>query len=111
MATKKRAKPARLTKRKPTKRKPTKRVRRVKRVKAERPSHRVHEVRARLGVEELAKAGSALNLEVFRSGEKLGELEIGRGSLFWTGRLRHKSKRIRWPDFADMMNKLAYGPK
>lgn len=110
MATRKRTKAAKRTKRtKRTKR--VKRVRRVKRVKAERPSHRVHEVRARLGVEELAKAGSALNLEVFRSGGKLGELEIGRGSLFWTGKNRHKSKRIRWPDFAEMMDRLAYGPK
>jgi hypothetical protein len=70
---------------------------------------RVHSVSAKLSVEQLAKAGSALTLEVFGSGGKLGELEIGRGSLFWTGRNRQKSKRIRWPDFATMMDDLAYG--
>jgi len=92
-------------------RKRARRPKRAKRAKKERPSHRVHSVSARLTVEEIAKAGSALNLEVFGSVGKLGELEIGRGSLFWTGRNRQKSKRIRWPDFADMMDRLAYGPK
>jgi hypothetical protein len=70
---------------------------------------RVHSVSAFLSVEKLAKAGSALRLEVFGRDGKLGELEIGRGSLFWTGRNRHKSKRIQWSAFAAMMDELAYG--
>ena len=106
MATRKRTTKAKRAKRTKTKRTKTKRVKRV-----ESAPHRVHSVSAKWTVEELAKAGSALNLEVFGSVGKLGELEIGRGSLFWTGRNRWKSKRIRWPDFADMMDKLAYGPK
>jgi len=51
--------------------------------------NRVHSVSAFLAVEELAEAGSALTLEVYEREGKLGELKIGRGSLFWTGRNRH----------------------
>ena len=72
-------------------------------------SSRVHAVKAQLTVEELAKARSALFLEIHGRDGKLGDLEIGRGSLFWTGGGRQKSKRIGWPRFAEMMDRLAYG--
>lgn len=35
-------------------------------------------------------------LEVFHEGEKIGTVEIGRGSLFWKGRGRQKRKRCPW---------------
>lgn len=70
---------------------------------------RKHEVRAQLTNVELVKAKSALTLEVFASKEKLGEIEIGRGSIYWCGAGRQKSKRINWTKFAEMMNELAYG--
>ena len=70
---------------------------------------RKHEVRGELANFELAKAKSSLNLEIFANNEKIGELEIGRGSLFWYGRNRHKSKRLNWSRFAEMMDVLAYG--
>lgn len=79
-----------------------------KRISKKSRTNRVHSVSALLTVEELAKAGSALKLEVYGRDGKLGELEIGRGSLFWTGRNRQKSKRIRWSAFATMMDELAY---
>ena len=60
---------------------------------------------------ELAKAGSSLELEIYASKEKLGTLIIGRGSLYWYGRNRHKSKRISWTRFAEMMDELAYGAR
>ena len=69
-----------------------------------------HEVKAALSNFDLAKAGSSLNLQIYANEEKIGELEVGRGSLYWYGRSRHKSKRINWTKFADMMDKLAYGP-
>jgi hypothetical protein len=65
--------------------------------------------KASFRVMELAKAGSSSELEIFASKEKIGTLEIGRGSLFWYGRSRHKSKRIAWSRFAEMMDALAYG--
>ena len=68
-----------------------------------------HSVKAALNVPELSKAGSSLNLELFALDQKIGELQIGRGSLFWYGRNRVKSKRIRWTKFAEMMDELAYG--
>ena len=72
-------------------------------------SVRKHEVKGELANFELAKAKSSLTLEIFANNEKIGELEIGRGSLFWYGRNRHKSKRLNWSRFAEMMDVLAYG--
>jgi len=72
---------------------------------------RRHEVRASLDNFELAKARSSLRLQIYAAGDKLGELEIGRGSLYWTGRSRHRSKRLDWSRFADMMGVLAYGER
>jgi len=68
-------------------------------------------VRASVANMELAKARSALHLELIERGLKLGELEVGRGSFFWTGRNRHRSKRIPWSQFARMMDELAYGTR
>jgi hypothetical protein len=70
---------------------------------------RRHEVKAGLSNFDLAKAGSSLNLQIYANREKIGELEVGRGSLYWYGRGRHKSKRINWTKFAEMMDGLAYG--
>lgn len=58
---------------------------------------------------ELTRAGSALKLIVESRGERLGELQIGRGSLFWWGAHRKNRKRVHWSRFADVMNELAYG--
>ena len=80
-----------------------------KRATKSRASRRVHSVSAKLSVIELTKAGTALTLEIHGSEGKLGELEIGRGALYWTGRSRHKSKRIAWTRFAEMMEELASG--
>jgi len=87
---------------------------RRKRVKPRRTGSRTrgirkHQVKAKLANFELAKARSSLNLEIYLNEEKIGELEIGRGSLFWYGRNRHKSKRLRWARFVKMMDELAYG--
>ena len=68
-----------------------------------------HVVRASVANLELARARSALRLELFASGAKIGELEVGRGSFFWYGRNRHRSKRISWTRFAEMMDAFAYG--
>lgn len=68
-----------------------------------------HSVRAVLAVRELSRAGSSLDLRLYAAGSKIGELVIGQGSLYWYGRNRHRSKRIRWSKFAEMMNELAYG--
>jgi len=70
---------------------------------------RKHEVRAELLNVELVKAKSSLRLEIFASKEKLGELEVGRGAIYWFGANRQKSKRIDWTRFAEMMDELAYG--
>jgi hypothetical protein len=70
---------------------------------------RKHVVRAELTNVELVKAKSALRLEVFAGASKLGELEVGRGSIYWRGANRHIRKRIDWSRFAEMMDGLAYG--
>ena len=47
-------------------------------------SFRKHEAWAELNNIELVRAKSSLHLEIRASGEKLGELEIGQGSFFWS---------------------------
>lgn len=68
-----------------------------------------HRVRAELSNLELAKAQSALRLRIYARGSKVGELQVGRGSLYWWGRHRQISKRVNWSKFTKMMNHLAYG--
>lgn len=70
---------------------------------------RKHAVYANLNVPELTKAGSGLELYIYARGEKLGEVEIGRGGFYWKGGRRHRRRRISWTDFAAKMNELAYG--
>jgi hypothetical protein len=70
---------------------------------------RTHAVRAQLNVQELSKAGTSLSLEISARGEKIGELEIGRGSLYWRGGRRQTRKRLSWSRFAELMDDLAYG--
>jgi hypothetical protein len=68
----------------------------------------VHTVKAELHVPGLSKAGSSLTLLIYAHKEKIGEIELGRGSLFWRGGKRQKRKRISWSRFAEMMDDLAY---
>jgi hypothetical protein len=76
---------------------------------ADKKFARKHEVFAALSNVELVKAKSSLRLQLRAAGDKIGELEIGRGSLYWYGRNRKRSKRINWSKFAAMMDQLAYG--
>jgi len=78
---------------------------------AKKTAVRKHRVLAELTNVELVKAKSALKLEIFASREKLGELEVGRGSIYWRGASRVTRKRINWSKFAEMMDELAYGPR
>jgi hypothetical protein len=50
-----------------------------------------------------------LTLELYSKKEKIGQLDIGRGSLYWTVAHRQISKRVNWERFAEMMDRLAYG--
>ena len=68
-----------------------------------------HVVKAQLANFELVKAGSSLRLQIFSNEEKIGQLEVGRGSLYWYGRNRKSRERVDWSRFAEMMDELAYG--
>lgn len=74
-----------------------------------KPVDAVHTVKAALHVPGLSKAGSSLTLHIYARSEKIGEIELGRGSLFWRGGKRQKRKQISWTRFAEMMDDLAYG--
>ena len=86
-----------------------KKRKRAKRSSTRRSVEAVHTVRAALHVPGLSKAGSSLTLLIYAHDEKIGEIELGRGSLFWRGGKRQKRKRIGWTRFAEMMDDLAYG--
>lgn len=68
-----------------------------------------HEVKVKVQVLELSKAGTGLTLEVFAEGEKLGEIEIGHGSFGWR-RANSKSgfKRRDWSTFTSWLNENLY---
>lgn len=76
---------------------------------ARKLERRKHEVHASLENFQLAKAKSALTLQIFDRTEKLGELQVGRGSLYWWGKHKQKAKRVAWSKFTDAMNRIAYG--
>ena len=76
---------------------------------AKRKKARKHSVKAELSVHELSKAGTSLRLKIYADAEKLGEIEIGRGAIYWYGANRQKAKRIDWSSFARQMDELAYG--
>lgn len=83
----------------------TRKRRKPRRVSVERK----FAVKAGLANFTLAKAKSALTLQIYSHGEKLGELQVGRGSLYWSGANRKSEKRVPWEAFAQMMDELAYG--
>ena len=70
---------------------------------------RVHSVAAELENFQLAKARRALTLIIKSKGERIGEMHLGSGSIFWWGRHRKKYKRLTWDKFAQIMNEVAYG--
>lgn len=76
-----------------------------------RKRERKHAVRAVLRVHELTKTGTSLHLEIYARAEKVGDLEIGRGSLYWRGGKRQIRKRISWSRFAELMDDLAYASR
>jgi hypothetical protein len=76
-----------------------------------KPTVRKHSVRASIQVQELSKAGTSIEFEIYASKERIGTLVIGRGSLTWRGGRRQKDKTISWTKFADIMDDLTYGDK
>jgi hypothetical protein len=84
--------------------------RRVKRTSSK--TERVHSVTAHLNNAALPKAMSALRLIISakRGGEqyKLGELQVGRGGIYWWGHKRKKWLRLSWTNFANMLDDKAY---
>lgn len=58
---------------------------------------------------ELAKAKSAIKLNIYEKGKKLGELQIGQGSMFWWGANRKTGKRFWSGKLAEILNREAYG--
>jgi hypothetical protein len=76
---------------------------------AKKKGRKRHRVEASMQVLGLTRAGSSLEIEIFDRGSKLGHIILGRGSITWYGRGRHKGKRWGWSRFAQVMDELAYG--
>ena len=72
---------------------------------------RVFDVSCNMQVIDLTRAGSSIDLSIFADGLKLGEVQLGRGSLIWIGKWKgqNKSIRFRWHRFAALMNAIASG--
>jgi hypothetical protein len=64
-----------------------------------------HEVKVKVQVLELSKAGSGIELEIYSDGEKLGEIEIGHGSFGWRwANSKRGFRRVDWTTFAGWLN-------
>ncbi len=70
---------------------------------------RKHIVKATIHVQELSKAGTSIEFQISASGEKIGTITIGRGSLIWRGGRRRRAKAISWSRFAEEMDRWVYG--
>ena len=70
---------------------------------------RKHRVTAKVQILDLTKAGSSMEFEIYASEEKIGTIVIGRGSLTWRGGRRQRDKRLSWSQFAELMDREAYG--
>jgi hypothetical protein len=84
---------------------------RKKQTRRKKSVDRKFEVKVEVANFTLAKAKSALKLNIYSRGEKLGDLQIGQGSLYWTGAHRQIEKRLNWDAVAQKLNELAYGKK
>ena len=69
---------------------------------------RKHRVSAKLRIQDLSKAGTGIKLFVHADDQKLGEMDIGRGAIYWRGGNKQKWERIDWTRFAEMMDELVY---
>jgi len=72
-------------------------------------SERKFQVRAELSNFQLANAKSALTLQVYVRRKKIGELQVGRGALYWWGNNRKLEERVPGGRFAEKKDQLAYG--
>jgi hypothetical protein len=72
-------------------------------MKRKKPPKR-HTVRANVRILNLTKAGSSMDFEIYSEGEKIGTVILGRGSLTWYGKKRHKGRRFSWSEFAQKMD-------
>ena len=70
---------------------------------------RKHRVSAHVQILDLTKAGSSMEFDIYAQDEKIGTIVIGRGSLTWRGGKRRYEKRLTWSQFAELMDKEAYG--
>ena len=77
------------------------------RKRAKGSPQRNYSVKANLEVRKFGKVGSSLTLIIRSQGGKLGELEVGQGSVRWAGKGRHTPKRINWTRFAKHMDEIA----
>ena len=82
-----------------------------KRTRRHAAAERNFEVRAEVANFTLAKAKSALRLQIYSRQEKFGELEIGRGSLRWWSARSPTEHRIPWARFARLMDEIADGKR
>jgi hypothetical protein len=67
---------------------------------------RRHTVKAAVKNIDLTKTGTSISLDVFAAKEKIGTIELGRGTIRWRGRHKQRLKPIPWTRFAEWMDDL-----
>ncbi len=94
---------------KASRRKPTRKKAAKKRVSRKTTTRKKHSVKGSLQLHQLTKAGTSIEFRIYAGNRIIGHMIIGRGSLTWYGRKRHKRKQISWSRFAQLMDEFAYG--
>jgi len=69
-------------------------------------STRKHTVKASVSNIDLTRAGSSILLDVFAEKEKIGTVELGRGSIRWYGKNKQKPTPISWSRFSAWMDTI-----
>ena len=67
---------------------------------------RKHDVKAAVKNIDLTKAGTSVSLDVYAESEKIGTMELGRGTIRWYGRHQQTPKTISWTRFAEWMGNI-----
>lgn len=64
-----------------------------------------HTVDVSMQAFNLSKAGTAITLEIYDNDQKLGEIEIGKGSFGWKSANQQDFIRKNWTSFCQLLDR------
>lgn len=81
----------------------------MKKIMKTKTIRRKHSVNANVQILDLTRAGSSMSFTIYADDKKIGEMQLGQGSVNWIGKNRKVwGKPLSWTKFADMMDRATY---